>query len=123
MARPLRRLQDEPAGPRDPRHQDAAHGRHGDAAALRQKSDLPVIFLTSKDEEIDELFGLKMGADELHPQTVLAAPSGGARQGVLRRAVPKDPAGARRRWTPGAGARRAAHGPGAPHLHLEESSR
>ena len=31
---------------------------------LRQKSDLPVIFLTSKDEQIDELFGLKMGADE-----------------------------------------------------------
>ncbi len=31
---------------------------------LRQKSDLPVIFLTSKDEEIDELFGLKIGADD-----------------------------------------------------------
>ena len=31
---------------------------------LRQKSDLPVIFLTSKDEEIDELFGLSMGADD-----------------------------------------------------------
>ena len=31
---------------------------------LRQKSDLPVIFLTSKDEEIDELFDLKMGADD-----------------------------------------------------------
>lgn len=31
---------------------------------LRQKLDLPVIFLTSKDEEIDELFGLKMGADD-----------------------------------------------------------
>jgi two-component system response regulator ChvI len=31
---------------------------------LRQKSDLPVIFLTSKEEEIDELFGLKMGADD-----------------------------------------------------------
>ena len=31
---------------------------------LRQKSDLPVIFLTSKDEEIDELFGLKLGADD-----------------------------------------------------------
>jgi two-component system, OmpR family, response regulator ChvI len=27
---------------------------------LRQKSDMPVIFLASKDEEIDELFGLKM---------------------------------------------------------------
>jgi two-component system response regulator ChvI len=31
---------------------------------LRQKSVMPVIFLTSKDEEIDELFGLKMGADD-----------------------------------------------------------
>ncbi|MFZ1814819.1 MAG: response regulator transcription factor [Rhizobiaceae bacterium] len=31
---------------------------------LRQKSDVPVIFLTSKDDEIDELFGLKMGADD-----------------------------------------------------------
>ena len=31
---------------------------------LRQKSDIPVIFLTSKDDEIDELFGLKMGADD-----------------------------------------------------------
>jgi two-component system, OmpR family, response regulator ChvI len=31
---------------------------------LRQKSEMPVIFLTSKDDEIDELFGLKMGADD-----------------------------------------------------------
>lgn len=31
---------------------------------LRQKSNIPVIFLTSKDEQIDELFGLKMGADD-----------------------------------------------------------
>ena len=31
---------------------------------LRQTSEIPVIFLTSKDEEIDELFGLKMGADD-----------------------------------------------------------
>jgi len=31
---------------------------------LRSKSNLPVIFLTSKDDEIDELFGLKMGADD-----------------------------------------------------------
>jgi two-component system, OmpR family, response regulator ChvI len=31
---------------------------------LRQKSDVPVIFLTSRDDEIDELFGLKMGADD-----------------------------------------------------------
>jgi two-component system response regulator ChvI len=31
---------------------------------MRQQSEMPVIFLTSKDEEIDELFGLKMGADD-----------------------------------------------------------
>lgn len=31
---------------------------------VRQQSEMPVIFLTSKDEEIDELFGLKMGADD-----------------------------------------------------------
>src|SRR5262249_26974333 len=31
---------------------------------LRQKSDMPVIFLSSKGEEVDELFGLKMGADD-----------------------------------------------------------
>ncbi len=31
---------------------------------IRQQSEMPVIFLTSKDEEIDELFGLKMGADD-----------------------------------------------------------
>jgi len=31
---------------------------------LRQKSDMPVIFLTSKDDEIDEVLGLRMGADD-----------------------------------------------------------
>ena len=31
---------------------------------IRQKSDMPVIFLTSKDEEIDEVLGLRMGADD-----------------------------------------------------------
>jgi two-component system response regulator ChvI len=31
---------------------------------LRQGSDLPLIFLTSKDEEIDEVLGLTMGADD-----------------------------------------------------------
>jgi len=31
---------------------------------LREKSDLPVIFLTSKDDEIDEALGLRMGADD-----------------------------------------------------------
>ena len=31
---------------------------------LRQKSRMPVIFLTSKDEEVDEILGLRMGADD-----------------------------------------------------------
>ncbi len=31
---------------------------------LRQGSNMPVIFLTSKDEEVDELLGLRMGADD-----------------------------------------------------------
>ncbi|CCG42550.1 response regulator transcription factor [Magnetospirillum molischianum] len=31
---------------------------------LRRQSSIPVIFLTSKDDEIDELLGLRMGADD-----------------------------------------------------------
>jgi len=31
---------------------------------LRKSSNLPVIFLTSKDDEIDEVLGLRMGADD-----------------------------------------------------------
>src|ERR1700716_2912564 len=31
---------------------------------LRQSGEIPVIFLTSKDEEIDELMGLNAGADD-----------------------------------------------------------
>ncbi|WP_417449938.1 response regulator transcription factor [Kordiimonas sp.] len=31
---------------------------------LREVSDMPVIFLTSKDEEIDQVLGLRMGADD-----------------------------------------------------------
>ena len=31
---------------------------------LRKKITIPIIFLTSKDEEVDELLGLKLGADD-----------------------------------------------------------
>ena len=31
---------------------------------LRKKTSMPIIFLTSKDDEIDELLGLKLGADD-----------------------------------------------------------
>jgi len=57
---------------------------------LREKSDLPVIFLTSKEEQIDELFGLKMGADDFirkpFSQRLLAERV----KAVLRRVSPKD---------------------------------
>jgi two-component system, OmpR family, response regulator ChvI len=57
---------------------------------LRQKSDMPVIFLTSKEDEIDELFGLKMGADDFirkpFSQRLLAERV----KVLLRRSTPKD---------------------------------
>ena len=33
-------------------------------SCLRQRSKTPVIFLTSKDDEVDEVLGLRMGADD-----------------------------------------------------------
>ena len=33
-------------------------------ARLRKQSQMPVIFLTSKDDEVDEVLGLRMGADD-----------------------------------------------------------
>ncbi|MGC2781026.1 MAG: response regulator, partial [Bradyrhizobium sp.] len=58
---------------------------------LRQKSDLPVIFLTSKDEEIDELFGLKMGADDFIRKPFSQRLLVERVKAVLRRSQPKDP--------------------------------
>ena len=31
---------------------------------LRKQTDMPIIFLTSKDDEVDEVLGLRMGADD-----------------------------------------------------------
>jgi two-component system, OmpR family, response regulator ChvI len=58
---------------------------------LRQKSDVPVIFLTSKDEEIDELFGLKMGADDFITKPFSQRLLVERVKSVLRRAAPRDP--------------------------------
>jgi two-component system response regulator ChvI len=57
---------------------------------LRQKTDMPVIFLTSKDEEIDELFGLKMGADDFIRKPFSQRLLVERVKSVLRRAAPKD---------------------------------
>ena len=57
---------------------------------LRQKSDVPVIFLTSKDEEIDELFGLKMGADDFITKPFSQRLLVERVKSILRRAAPRD---------------------------------
>src|SRR5256886_17056799 len=57
---------------------------------LRQKSDMPVIFLTSKDEEIDELFGLKMGADDFIRKPFSQRLLVERVKAGLRRTTPKD---------------------------------
>ncbi|MDQ0457979.1 response regulator transcription factor [Rhizobium paknamense] len=57
---------------------------------LRQKSDLPVIFLTSKDEEIDELFGLKMGADDFITKPFSQRLLVERVRAILRRAATRD---------------------------------
>ena len=57
---------------------------------LRQKSDMPVIFLTSKDEEIDELFALKMGADDYIAKPFSQRLVVERVKAVLRRGSPKD---------------------------------
>ena len=57
---------------------------------IRQKTDLPVIFLTSKDDEIDELFGLKMGADDFIKKPFSQRLLVERVKAVMRRAVPRD---------------------------------
>jgi len=45
---------------------------------LRQRSSMPVIFLTSKDEEVDELMGLRLGADDYITKPFSSASSSSA---------------------------------------------
>jgi two-component system, OmpR family, response regulator ChvI len=62
---------------------------------LREKSDLPVIFLTSKEEEMDELFGFKMGADDFIRKPFSHRLLAERVKVLLRRAIPKDTAPAK----------------------------
>jgi two-component system, OmpR family, response regulator ChvI len=57
---------------------------------LRQKSDMPVIFLTSKEEEIDELFGLKMGADDFIRKPFSPRLLAERIRALLRRSTPRE---------------------------------
>jgi two-component system, OmpR family, response regulator ChvI len=57
---------------------------------LRQKSEMPVIFLTSKDDEIDELFGLKMGADDFIRKPFSQRLVVERVRAILRRSAPRE---------------------------------
>jgi two-component system response regulator ChvI len=61
---------------------------------LRQSSNLPVIFLTSKDGEFDEALGLDLGADDYISKPFSHKLLAKRIKAVLRRAQPADPAGA-----------------------------
>ena len=84
---------------------------------LREKSAMPVIFLTSKDDELDEALGLAMGADDYiakpfsqrlliaRIRAILRRTEAAARE--RRRDAEQEPAEP-------IGARPAGDGPGAP---------
>ncbi len=85
---------------------------------LRQKSDLPVIFLTSKDEEIDELFGLKMGADDFIRKPFSQRLLVERVKAILRRSSPKDASRPEGDGSQDPRTRPVEDGPRAPYLHL-----
>ena len=58
---------------------------------LRQTTDLPVIILTSKDEEIDEILGFNLGADDYIRKPFSQRLLIERVKAVLRRAQPEDP--------------------------------
>ncbi|PHQ60631.1 MAG: DNA-binding response regulator [Robiginitomaculum sp.] len=57
---------------------------------LRQTSNMPVIFLTSKDDEFDEALGLNMGADDYITKPFSQRLLGERIKAVLRRAKPSN---------------------------------
>ena len=61
---------------------------------LRQSTEIPVIFLTSKDEEIDELMGLNAGADDYVRKPFSQRLLLERVKAVLRRAEGKNPGAA-----------------------------
>jgi two-component system response regulator ChvI len=58
---------------------------------MRQHSNAPVIFLSSADDEIDELFGLKLGDDDFIRKPFSQRLLVQRVKAVLRRRISKDP--------------------------------
>jgi two-component system response regulator ChvI len=57
---------------------------------LRQTSKIPVILLTSKDDDVDEVLGLKMGADDFIRKPFVQRVLAERVKAVLRRGTEKD---------------------------------
>ena len=51
-------------GAGDPRHRAARHSGFDVFKRLRERSDVPVVFLTARSDEIDRVVGLELGADD-----------------------------------------------------------
>jgi DNA-binding response OmpR family regulator len=61
--------------------------------ALRQRGDTPIIFLTAKDDEIEPIVGLELGADDYVTKPFNAREVVARARAVLRRARTQAPAG------------------------------
>ena len=59
--------------------------------ALRAKSDIPIIMLTAKGDEIDRVVGLEMGADDYVPKPFGSRELIARIRAVLRRGRPSEP--------------------------------
>src|ERR1700755_950164 len=58
---------------------------------LRQRTEMPAIFLTSKEDEIDEFFGLKMGAGDFTRKPFSQRLLVERVKAILRRSAPREP--------------------------------
>lgn len=64
---------------------------------IRQQSQLPVIMLTAKGDDVDRVVGLEMGADDYISKPFYARELVARLKAVLRRTAPREPAGAARK--------------------------
>ena len=90
---------------------------------LRQHADMPVIFLTSKDEEIDELMGLNAGADDYIRKPFSQRLLLERVKAVLRRGETHKHPRAGRSEEGSARARQARARPATPRMHLGRKAR
>ncbi len=69
---------------------------------IRQESQLPVIMLTAKGDDVDRVVGLEMGADDYISKPFYARELVARLKAVLRRTAPREPAVARKALSFGA---------------------